>query len=119
MAEPIELLAKNLGIKLNTRGSTLLVRRDDCAAIVDACVRRNILILGVEGFRIEGAYLRVLGDLIADFSRVLNNKTPWAETCQAAGKSAQSYLALPEAKSADIWFEFVLEDQPNDCHAGP
>ena len=105
MSEPIEDLAAKLGFAVHSRHGMHLVAPQHCSKIVDACRAGEVLIVGIEAFRLlDGSIVPVM-DLIADCSSVAFLE--WNTACTAAAAAAEKYFAHAALQS-DLWFEFTL-----------
>src|SRR5687768_9788314 len=90
-ADIIQAIASRAGVDLHYAGRLWMVERQDYAAIVAECERSRTLILGVEGFRVDGEKVVAHTHLIADHSEVLQQ--PFDEACRLAAASARRFLA--------------------------
>ncbi|MCL4472455.1 MAG: hypothetical protein M1539_04395 [Actinobacteria bacterium] len=73
MGSLTEDLARHAQINVVNIGGLHLVATTDIATFLDTCQTENVLVIGIEGFRLEGE--RVLPDInaIADFSHLSNS----------------------------------------------
>lgn len=107
MPDPIEQLARDLGIQIENTTGLQLVRAHDAVRIVQRCKLRGVLILGCEAFTLENGRVHPHMDLIADFSELVHR--PWNLACHEAARSAEIYLDAAERRP-DLWFELVLSE---------
>ncbi len=105
MAELIEQLAGECGIPVRMQGALRLIRREDCEEVIEACKSRNLLILGIEAFKLEGDRVVPNTDLIADYSELVTKD--WAAACLEASRSAEAYFDEAQSRT-DLWFDFSL-----------
>jgi hypothetical protein len=76
----------------------------DAALLLDYCANRGIAVLGVEGFRLEGAQRIPDLDTIADFSELMRiSGTSFSERSISAMR--EFIMLMPED---DVMLEFVL-----------
>lgn len=108
MAELIEQLAARCGFPLKTQGALRLIRREDCGKVIEECQSRNVLILGIEAFKLEGDRVVPDTDLIADFSELASKE--WNIACLEAVRSAEVYLGEATGQT-DLWFDFSLRQR--------
>jgi hypothetical protein len=71
---------------------------------------RNVLILGFDGFEVDGTYIRARLDAIAEFSRGITG------TFQNDVESAAQFAlrVLKELASRPFFFEFVLQFEDDE-----
>lgn len=108
MAELIEQLARQCGIPVRTHGALRLIRREDCGKVIEACKSRDLLILGIEAFKLEGDKVVPDTDLIADFSELASKQ--WNVACLEAVRSAEVYLGEVTGRT-DLWLDFSLRQR--------
>ena len=75
---------------------------DDAIRLVDYCKKNNIVVLGVEGFKIKGGKRIPDMDCIVDFSASLN------EVCFAVKSIEASRIIIVGIRGGGIFMEFVL-----------
>lgn len=105
MAELIEQLSGQCGIPVRMHGALRLIRREDCEKIVEECKTRNLLILGIEAFKLERDGVMSDTDLIADYSKLVTKD--WEAACLEASRSAEAYFKELQNRT-DLWFDFSL-----------
>lgn len=75
---------------------------DDAIRLVDYCKKNNIVVLGVEGFKIKGGKRIPDMDCIVGFSASLN------EVCFAVKSIEASRIIIVGIRGGGIFMEFVL-----------
>ncbi len=94
-------LGRRAGVAIRVRGGLELVAFADSQAFLAACEAAGVLVLGVEGFHLEGDHVRPDMGAIADFSQVRD--------CKASVLEARAFIeAVGRPK---MLFDFVLSEQ--------
>lgn len=94
----VEALAESAGIALERRGGVALVRSADAAAFLDEADRHGAVVLGAEGFRLNGP------DLVPDLDAILD-----LSGMDDRGRSLEEARAFVEAVATpELLFEFVV-----------
>ena len=101
-------LAEAAGISAKKIGSLELIASKDVSAFLRAAKDRNVVILGVEGFRTEGNHVVPDMDAIADFSGLPHDGEMVATTIEEAGRF------LLEFSQPDMYFDFTFDGVEND-----
>lgn len=67
-------LGRQAGIDIREVGGLQLVAFADAWTFLDACVDAGVLVLGIEGFRLDSGQVRPDMGAIADFSQMTNSR---------------------------------------------
>jgi hypothetical protein len=70
--EQVKELARMASVKLHHQGGLLLISSEDAPRFLDACERQEVLVLGVDGFRILDGVVEPDMNAIADFSTLVD-----------------------------------------------
>jgi hypothetical protein len=97
-------LAEAAGIVVKRIGSLELVAWTDIDAFLNVVRGRNVTILGIEGFRIEGSRAVPDMDAIADFSGLPTDEELVATTFAEASRF------LCSASRPNMYFDFELDE---------
>lgn len=77
--------------------------------LLKICRNKNVGLLGIEGFKVNGHMVEPQMDFIADFSQLINDSDFTKKSIDAAEK----FLELARNQK-DLLFEYVLEGDSND-----
>jgi hypothetical protein len=100
----VRSLAAQRNIKLINRYGQMLVRSEDVAPMLDAMQEQGCVILGIEGFWLDGDSITPQVGATADYSR-LNT-----EGADASGESIRSARAFfRELLRPDLCYEFTVK----------
>lgn len=100
---PVAALARSAGIAITTAAGLDLIDLAEAPRFLDACLREGWVILGVEGFRIEGDRLSPEMTAIADFSGLCSSRESVGEARRFVERMHDSGLKL----------DFVLVRSPS------
>lgn len=78
-----------------------LVALADAQTFLDACVAAGVVVLGIEGFRVDRGRVRADMDAMADFSQVTNSEESVVE--------ARSFIEA--VGQPDMLFDFALSEE--------
>jgi len=98
-----EQVAQRIGLSLRVIGGAPLVAAKDAERFIAGCQQGRILVLGIEGFRLEGGSLVPDMDAIADFA------SPILPTL--ARSIAASRRFLLKVNQPGMWFNFTLQHE--------
>ena len=74
MTNAVERIASMADIHVIPRSeNAALLKLDDASRFLDACEKLNVIILGIEGFQVNGDQMVSYVDVIADFSSITHN----------------------------------------------
>lgn len=76
--------------------------------VIRLCESHQKFIIGIEGFRQEGAYIVPVSDAIADFSSLTGLQSDILAS--ESVKAAKSFLATCDPNDVSIW-AFVIDDE--------
>ena len=99
-------LAAWANVPVLDRSGVLLVARDHCLALISQCENSEVLILGIEGFTLNGASIQPEMDLIADFSSLLPLDRLHASR-QSCDCARTFFEQVPNASDKMFSFELV------------
>ena len=99
-----ELNLENYNLPTLWRKNTPYFNKHDAIIFLDYCLKHNIFILGIEGFKLDGDYIIPDSNFIADFSD-LYQEGPQTNIEESILYSKQ-FLSLPQ--HYDVMFEFVI-----------
>ena len=97
----LDAFARDAGIPVRHAGGLMLIRHSDALSLVDALAAAGVRILGLEGFDVEGSYVRSDMGLIADFSDVVEP----SESATAARRFIEA------TTRPDVFFEFSIAEE--------
>jgi len=95
-------LAQATGVELRRSGPMKLVACADAEDFINAIQRRDLFILGIEGFRFEGEFIAPDMGAIADFSG------PTSGPYVVADCAADAIRFIRKVGTPDMFFEFWL-----------
>ena len=87
------------------RGGELFVHVKQTLEFVDICQNENLVIIGIEGFKLDNYVTKPQLDIIADFSPNLPPKD-WLMFKNQTNQAAKTFL-LNFIQKKDLWFTFV------------
>jgi hypothetical protein len=96
--ELTEEIAGMVGIDVRRIGGLDLISFRDAGRFLDACSSAEVLVVGIEGFFLEGRQVRPDMSAIADFSRI--------EDARASVDEAKSFVKM--LRSNDLLLDFTL-----------
>jgi hypothetical protein len=107
-------LAAALKVPLQHHNGLVLVSLIDFGALVEACERTNVLILGIEGFYTAGANITPDMDFIADYSQLIS--LSWPQAVQQSAVSARLFLDEIPKDSKMLFALDLRQQQPTIIH---
>jgi hypothetical protein len=93
----LDLLARS-GLPTEVRAGVAFLTVDDALRLVDLARAEGVVILGMDGFRVQGSSTIPLMDWIADFSPVAGTQSGAATSWNSA---KEFLLSLPAANLGD------------------
>jgi hypothetical protein len=96
-------IGSSAGVVVHRVGQTELVAAADLACFLRAVRARNLRVLGLEGFRIDGDSLVPDMDAIADFSSM-------AASAPSVDTVAEALLFLSEVGERKLHYELTLDE---------
>jgi len=97
-------LCQQAGISVKRIGGLELIAASDAEGFIRAARARGVVILGIEGFRIQGSGVSPDMDAIADFSTLADDNEGAAKSLQAADRF------LSGASRQDLYFDFTVKE---------